>query len=172
MYIYIYNLIIVINGMVIFDRHSQLDNLLQKSLRHYHHRENYIQSLREGVIPTSLKLKKKPAINYISDGFEVQWNNVLYDAEKRLVELLLSKSEILIGKTQREVNEIIISIYDGNLEEKRDELYKKHSNYQQQLEERRQTKCEKFKKSNSAENVRVSAPASKISSVTQTATYL
>ena len=68
--------------MVIFDGHSQLENLLQKSLRHHHLSENYIQSLREGVIPTGLKLKNKPAINYISDGFEVQWSNVLYDAEK------------------------------------------------------------------------------------------
>ena len=65
------NLIIVVNGMVIFNGHSQLDNILQKSLRHHHHRENYIQSLGEGVIPTGLKLKKNPAINYISDGFEV-----------------------------------------------------------------------------------------------------
>ena len=53
---------------------------------------------------------------------------MLYDAEKRLVELLLSESKILIDKTQREVNEVIISIYDRDLEEKRDELYKKHSN--------------------------------------------
>ena len=54
--------------------------------------------------------------------------------------LLLSESEILIDKTQREVNEVTISIYDGNLEEKRDELYKKHSKYQQELEERQQRK--------------------------------
>ena len=52
------NLIIVVNGVVIFDGHSQLDNLLQKSLRYHHHRENYIQSLREGVIATGLTLKK------------------------------------------------------------------------------------------------------------------
>ena len=97
-----------------------------------------IQSLYDGVIPTGLRLKIKPAINYISDGFEVQWDNVLYDAEKRLVELLLSESEILIDKTQRQMNEVIISIYDGNFEKKRDELYKKHTKYQQQqLEERR-----------------------------------
>ena len=86
--------------------------------------------------------------------------------------MLLSKSEILIDKTQREVNETIISIYDGDLEEKREELCKEYSNYQQQLKERREKKWEKFKNSNSAENVRVYVPASKISSVTQTATYL
>lgn len=54
----------------------------------------------------------------MSDGFEVQWKNMLYDAGKRLVKLLLSKSEILIDKMEREENEVIISIYDGNLEEK------------------------------------------------------
>ena len=144
--ILITNLIIVVNGTVIFDWQSQLDNLFKKSLLHHYRRENYIQSLFEGVIRTGLNFKKKPAMNYISDGFEVQWNNVLYDSEKRLVELLLNESEILIDKTQREVNEIIISIYDSNVEEKRIELYKKHGNYQQQLEERRQRKWVKVKK--------------------------
>ena len=92
---------------------------------------------------------------------------MLYDAEKRLVELLLSELEILVDKTQREVNEVIISIYDGNLEEKQDELYKK-----QRLEERRQRKRKISKNGNFSQNVKVSVPASKISSVTQTATDL
>ena len=92
---------------------------------------------------------------------------MLYDAEKRLVELLLSELEILVDKTQREVNEVIISIYDGNLEEKQDELYKK-----QRLEERRQRKRKISKYGNFSQNVKVSVPASKISSVTQTATDL
>ena len=76
-----------------------------------------------------LKFKNKPAINYISDGFEVQWNNLLHDAEKKLVELLLSESEILIDEKQEEVNEVIIGIYDSNLEKKRGKLYKKHSKF-------------------------------------------
>ena len=92
---------------------------------------------------------------------------MLYDAEKRLVELLLSELEILVDKTQREVNEVLISIYDGNLEEKQDELYKK-----QRLEERRQRKRKISKNGNFSQNVKVSVPASKISSVTQTATDL
>ena len=45
-----------------------------------------------------------------------------------------------------EMKEVIISIYDGNLEEKRDELYKKHRKYQQQLEERRRRKWKKVLK--------------------------
>ena len=51
--------IILVNRMVNFDVHSHFYNLLQKSLRYHHHRENYIQSLREGVKPTGL-VKMKP----------------------------------------------------------------------------------------------------------------
>ena len=43
---------------------------------------------------------------------------MVYDAGKRLVKLLLSESEILIDKMERKVNEVIINIYDDNLEEK------------------------------------------------------
>ena len=68
-----------------YDGHLHLNNLLQKSLRYDHHRENYIQSLRKGVIPTGLKLKKKPAIIHISDEFEVQWSNVLYDDVRYII---------------------------------------------------------------------------------------
>ena len=97
---------------------------------------------------------------------------MVYDTGKRLVKLLLSESEILIDKMERKVNEVIINIYDDNLEEKWDELYKKHSKYQQQLEERWQRKWKRFKKSNSAHHVKVSVPVTKISSLTQTATDL
>ena len=65
------------------------------------------------------------------------------------------------------MNEVLISIYDGNLEEKQDELYKK-----QRLEERRQRKRKISKNGNFSQSVKVSVPASKISSVTQTATDL
>ena len=41
------------------------------------------------------------------------------------MELLLSESEILIDEKQGEVSEVIIGIYDSNLEEKREKLYKK-----------------------------------------------
>ena len=47
----------LVNRMVIQDgRMSQLDILLQKSLRYKHHSENYIQSLEEKVIPSGLKI--------------------------------------------------------------------------------------------------------------------
>ena len=44
---------------------------------------------------------KKPAINYISDGLERQWNNVVYNAEKRVVTLLLSESGTFQGSCHK-----------------------------------------------------------------------
>ena len=55
----------MVNGMDNFDGYSHLDILLKKLLRYLHHQENDILTLREGVTPTRLKLKNKPAINYI-----------------------------------------------------------------------------------------------------------
>ena len=41
---------------------SHLDHLVQKSIRYRHHKENYVKSLNEGIIPTGLKIKKRPAL--------------------------------------------------------------------------------------------------------------
>ena len=43
-------LITLLSRMVTFDTHSHFYNLSPKSLRYHHHRENYIQSLREAVM--------------------------------------------------------------------------------------------------------------------------
>ena len=78
--------------MVYFDGNSHWDYLYQKLFRYRHHRENYVTSLSEGFIPKSLKIKKLPAFEAVTDHFENQWNSILDDTEKRLVELLLKQS--------------------------------------------------------------------------------
>ena len=45
---------------------SRLDISTQKSLRYLRHRENYLEHLRQGIIPSGLKLKKKPEILPVS----------------------------------------------------------------------------------------------------------
>ena len=40
---------------------SYLDLLIQKSMRYKHHKENYIKSLEQGILPSGLQIKKKPA---------------------------------------------------------------------------------------------------------------
>ena len=41
----------------------------------------------EGIIPTGLKSKKHPAFQPVLADFGLNWNNVLYDAEKKLLKL-------------------------------------------------------------------------------------
>ena len=84
---------------------SHLDLLVQRSLRYKHHKLNYIQSLEEGIIPSGLKIKKKPAFQIVSDYFEDKWNSILYNAERNIVELLLYEVEKVIAKIQVEIQE-------------------------------------------------------------------
>ena len=68
----LYIILTLVNQMVIQDGGmSLLNRLLQKSLRHKYHRENYIQSLEEKVIPSGLKINTKPAFAPISEDFMI-----------------------------------------------------------------------------------------------------
>lgn len=90
-----YYFINVIKGMVLSDGNSQLDYLFQKSLRYNHHRENYQISIRDGIIPPGLQIKKEPTFVPVTDDFHRKWKSVLYDAEKRLVKLFFFR----VGKS-------------------------------------------------------------------------
>ena len=60
---------------------------------------------------------------------------------------MLSESEKPIDETQKELNEVIINSYYGDFEEKGDGLYKKHIEFQQQLQKRRQRKRKNYETS-------------------------
>ena len=103
-------------------------------MRYQHHWENYQTSLLEGLTPSGLQIKKRPAINSISGTFEEQWNFFLYDAEKKLVQLLLKESERIVNEIEIQI-EIEISkdhIKTGSTKHK--QLGEKHLKYRQQLE--------------------------------------
>ena len=103
-------------------------------MRYQHHWENYQASLLERLTPSGLQIKKRPAINSISGTFEEQWNFFLYDAEKKLVQLLLKESERIVNEIEIQI-EIEISkdhIKTGGT--KRKQLQEKHLKYRQQLE--------------------------------------
>ena len=58
-------LLSMVHRMVIKeDGLSQLDTLLQKSLRYRHHKENYLLSVENGIIPSGLKINKKLFYQY------------------------------------------------------------------------------------------------------------
>ena len=85
--------ILLIKGMVTFDGNSHLHLVFQKALRYSHQRENYKESLQNGVIPPGLRIKKQPAFIPTTEDFYIKWDSILYDAERKLVELLLVESE-------------------------------------------------------------------------------
>ena len=73
--------------MVFSDGLERLDKLLQKIFKQ--HQLNYEESLRHGVIPKGLRIRKKPAFEPISDYIQIKWDEILYNVENNLVELLL-----------------------------------------------------------------------------------
>lgn len=58
--------------------------IISKAIRYQHHREK----LLKGFIPSGLRDKKRPAFK---PTFEREWNSILYNTEKRLVESLLKE---------------------------------------------------------------------------------
>ena len=60
---------------------SHLDKRSKKSLRYKHQKENYLYSLEHWIIPSGLKINKKPALIPVSNDFTEKWNNILRSAE-------------------------------------------------------------------------------------------
>ena len=96
---------VVIKGMVLNDGLSHLDHLFQKSLCYHHHKENYKISLKEEIIQTGLKIKKEPGFVPVMEQFNKKWNSVLFDAERSLVELLLTELGNVIKKIETEFDQ-------------------------------------------------------------------
>ena len=104
----------VVEGMVLTGGTEYLDYLLQKNYRYEHHLENYETSLKTGLILNGLKIKKSPAITPVSEDFNTKWNEVLYNAEKNLVALLLYESSKVIAKIQVQLDLEVRKIDPGN----------------------------------------------------------
>ena len=65
------------------------------------------RSLMERVIPTGLKLKKRSAFQLVLEDFDLNWNEVLSDAEEKLMILQLEESKRVITKIGTDItNEI------------------------------------------------------------------
>ena len=109
---------------------SPLDLLLQKSLQHKHHKENYLYSLEHGIIPSGLKINKNLAFIPVSNDFTERWNKILRTAEEKLVNLLLSESDNVIDNLQRKMTEGLQNKYGNDVEESFRNLEEKHQEYE------------------------------------------
>ena len=108
-------IIFLIKGMVINDGFMNLDILLQKSFRYQHHYKNYEKSIALDLIPKGLKIKKRHAFEPISKDFNNKWNNMLWDAERNLVELLLSESLKVVERVELDLDLELKRVYPKNM---------------------------------------------------------
>ena len=76
---------------------------VQKLLRYKHHKQNYIRSLDEGIIPTGLCINKKPATNTVPSDFHNYWKTIISKAEKDFVQLLLVESYEIIAPDRNSI---------------------------------------------------------------------
>ena len=135
--------ILLIKRMVSFDGNSHL--AFQKALRYSRHRENYKKSLQNGVIPPGLLIKKQPAFITTTEDFYIKLDSILYDAQRRLVELLLVESEKVVAMIEIDINNQLTEEYSTDASKKREELERGNENYRRELQRRRRNKWKKFK---------------------------
>ena len=112
--------------MVTFDGNSHLDLAFRKALRFSHHTEHYKKSLENGVIPPELRIKKQPAFIPTTEDFYIKWDSILYDAKRKLVELLLAESEKVVAKIEIGINSQLIEEYSTEVSKKREELERRN----------------------------------------------
>ena len=104
--------------MVLKDETEHLDYLLQKSIRYELHLKNYEESLKTGLILNAWRIKKSAAITSVTEDFHRKWQQILYDAEKNLVELLLYEASQVVAKIQTDLVTEIRKINPKNYDQK------------------------------------------------------
>ena len=104
------------------------------------------------MIPTGLKINKKPASQPIQGNFYQRWNTVLYDTEKRLEKLLLEESEKLIETVETDITREMDTKFLEYTDSGRASVWEKHKRFEQNLEIKRNKKWEKLKKESKCRN--------------------
>ena len=99
-------------------------------------------SLEHVIIPSGLKINKKPAFIPVSNDFTERWNNILRSGKEKLVNLLLSESDNVIDNLQTKIKDK----YGNDIEESFRNLEEKHQEYKNNLARKRDKKCKTLEK--------------------------
>ena len=78
--------------------HHISDKLCRRILQYEHRQENYRNSLLHGISTYGLQLKKSAQIETTLPNFPAKRSSILYEAERKLVNLLLDESKIMYQK--------------------------------------------------------------------------
>ena len=97
------------------------------------------------MIPLGLHLKKSPAFEPVTEDFNLKWDEILHDAEKILVKLLLHESQKVIAQIELDIIRELANLNIDDTVQKRRELYTKHKSYEKVMERRRTNKWRKVK---------------------------
>ena len=73
--------------------------------------------------------------------FNKKWNSVLFDAERSLVELLLTESDNVIKKIETEFDQELKKQHPDCTDVKKLEIMQKNQGYKKKLAMRRKRKC-------------------------------
>ena len=103
--------------MAFSDGLEHLDRLLQKSLRYKHHYLNYQESLRRGLTPKGFRIREYPAFELVSYDAQIKWKEILYNAKKNLVELLLYESSNVAAKLEIDLNNKLLNRHSNDQKE-------------------------------------------------------
>ena len=71
--------------------------------------------------PFGLQLKKIAQIETISD-FPTKWSNIVYDAERKLVNLLLDETKVMHKKMENDFDEVLRTSYAHNYTDMKNEV--------------------------------------------------
>ena len=116
----------------LYDGEQHLERLLQKSLRYQHHQKNCEKSFETGIIPKGLKIKKVAAFHPVSKNFFIKWEQILYNAEKNLAELLLYESFKVITRIEIDFSDEIYKHHPDDYKAKRIDLTNNNEFYKRQ----------------------------------------
>ena len=149
--------ICLVKGMVLEDGKEYLDYLLQKSFCYEHHLKNYEESLKTGLIPNGLRIKKSAAITPVTEDFHRKWLQILYDAEKNLVELLMYEASQVVAKIQIDLDAEIRKINPKNYDQKYRDTKQKCYKCRKKLEVKRSKKWKNVREKSGSNSKQCSA---------------
>lgn len=105
--------------MEIHDGNVSLEKIVQKSLHYPLHQSNYKDGLASGLMLLGLKISKSPAIETVTDNFDLKWKNILHNAKMRLVELLLMETCQVLLKIEMDIENKTRNVHPNGYTEAR-----------------------------------------------------
>ena len=87
-----------------------------------------------------MQLKKLPQIETISENLRTKWSNILYDAEQKLVNLLLDETKVMYTKLENDFDEVLRTSYPHNYTDMMNEIMGRNITLKITLSERRKKK--------------------------------